>query len=1441
MKRDKMKRIAVLITLTILFSAALVDICLDQIPSTNMSVDPVKEDFISQTRMDAVEFINVTTTLGLTNAKGNHYQWADWNNDGYIDLMSRGTKLFKNNGPPNYDFTDVTGAVGLVGTSTSAIWGDYDNDGDLDLYCCRGKNSNDKLFQNQGPPNYDMQDVTAAAGNPADLDPTTAAGWGDYDRDGDLDLYVVKGEDWNAGNPIYYPDKLYKNNGDGTFTDVTVTAGVDTSSSPIYGRGVQWADFDNDGWQDAYVSNYRLGANYLWLNNRDGTFTEMAMDYGTAGIGRDPQGNIPGGYYGHTIGSAFGDYDNDCNLDLFQANLVHKDPSRGKFCDDSKFYRNDGGPLYHFTDVRDSLGIPFFDYQGTGFDPYDSQTYYKDELFSNIVFGDYDNDGWLDFYLPQVYDFPWTDCFLYRNNGNGTFSDVHDSKDIHSHNGYAGAWADHDNDGDLDLITYGKYPEHTTMITRFYENNGTGGNHWIHINLTGSGVKNNLNGIGARVTLTYGASKQIRDVTAGTGSHATQNSMLLEFGLGTHTGSVDVEVWWPSGKVQTHTTSTLDQRVNISESPDGPLITDLNSTSLVNAGKYDDFQEDEAFRVKSTASGSPATYEWDMDNDGVIDNTGTNVDMDGAFYEPGRYTPRITIWNAARTIGDRQTQIVNIVNVPPVADAYFPAKAFETETFQISANLSSDTPSDKVNLTYQWEYPNGTTTPWASGLTLDDAYVDKGDYEFILRAMDDQGEIDEFSFNVSVVNKPPSAQMKLDNFTFEEDEVIWFTGTGNDTVNDRPELLYSWDFGEGTVTTWYGDPSVNFSFSRMGQYNVTFQVRDEDWGIGNHMVEITILNKAPEITDIDDVITGEEDESILFKATASDTPSDEPFLEYKWDFGDGMASIWSSESTKSHKYTEKGDYIAFLFVRDDDGIEVKRSVGVTITNPAPNAFLPDGDGDLNVLEAQMLDLKGGGTDNPSDVAGLEFMWNFGNGVKTQWSKEADTTYTYNLSGTYEVRLFVRDDDMASSNASFKVIVQNIEPEILDHGYSPTKVSVDQEIELYMVADDTANDISKLNYSWLIDGKDYQGKEIEHVFTTGGTRIIRGMVTDDDGVSDEVTFSISVDNPAPVAFITANRTTIFEGESITFTASATDNPSDLGILVYFWDFGDGKEVLGNAVENHTFDEKDTYLVKVYIQDDERARGMAQVEITVEKAQVGTDDDDDPDGDDSKDNTVMFAAITVIILLIAVAVIVVVFMMTRKKGKKLDGTEEQEPSEEESKEKEETKPDLQNREAIRDDLQPVGLNETGKSKTSQLTEMPKASQLEDEGVRKKGKHGASEMHRSSKGESSEKKKKKGKGKTIISEPAIAIPDGDIAIGISPEEEVEQLDAPGGSGMKALPPAKEGEAPAELDEEDIELDNGAPDDSESPEDIEQEEPEGEDILGSEEGGEVPVEDDI
>jgi hypothetical protein len=499
--------------------------------------------------------------VGLSGVRGDSYAWGDYNNDGYQDLLVKGSRLFRNNGPPAWDFTEVTELAGLD-SSGYAVWGDYNNDGYLDFYSAgHPYNFIDTLWRNNGPPSWTFTNVTAEAGNPDDGYPSIAAGWGDYDRDGYIDVYVVN---WRDAADVRYPDKLWHNDGDGTFSDVTISAGIDDYTEPYAGMGVNWGDYNNDGWLDIYVSNYLLTPNFLWHNNGDGTFVNRAFETGTTGEESRRAGQY---YYGHTAGSSWADFDNDGDLDLWQTNLAHKDVARAGICADTELLRNDGAASgYSFTNVRDQTGIPTQPPGG------------NEELFFGVAWGDYDNDGDLDVWVPQIKNYiDYAYSYFFRNNGDGTFTDVSNETGVKVWDSDGGSWCDYNNDGWLDLITEGKVPyENGIYEVRLYRSNGAsevgvGERNWLRVSLEGRA--GNTAAIGARVSVTDGTGRtQLRELEGGTAGHSYQHSLEAEFGFGTYNGPVDITVRWPTGKTQAMTDVGLNKEITIIEED---TVTDM--------------------------------------------------------------------------------------------------------------------------------------------------------------------------------------------------------------------------------------------------------------------------------------------------------------------------------------------------------------------------------------------------------------------------------------------------------------------------------------------------------------------------------------------------------------------------------------------------------------------------------------------------------------------------------------------------------------------------------------------------------------------------------------------------------------------------------------------------------------------------------------------------
>lgn len=529
---------------------------------------------------DGVRFTDVTPTTGITfvhlsdpekkyivESMSGGVALLDYNNDGWldiyfvnsltVDLAAKGkatrSALYRNNGDGT--FTDVTdqAGVGHPGWGMGACAGDYDNDGWVDLYVTVfGRNV---LYRNNG--NGTFTDVTEKAGV-GDSRWSTGCAFGDYDRDGFLDLFVANYVDFSLKNlpefgkgrfceyrgvkvqcgPRDLPgagDTLFHNNRNGTFTDVSTSAGV-SDPRGYYGLGVLWFDFDDDGWLDLFVANDAT-PNYLYRNNGNGTLTEIAYPAGVA-VNED-------GHEQACMGVTVADYNHDGIFDIFVTNFSEEY---------NTLYRGDGKG--RFTDVSYSsrTAIASIPYVGWG-----------------TTFFDYDNDGWVDLLVVNGHVYPQVEGagvgteyrqrkLLYRNNRDGTFTEVAESAGpalLEKRVSRGAAFGDLDNDGDVDVVVNDL--DGPPMILR-----NDGGNRNRALLIRTIGVTSNRDGIGARVTVTAGNLVQRDEVRSG-GSYLSQNDLRLHFGVGQAETIDELEIRWPSGRVDRVTKVPTNHLIEITE------------------------------------------------------------------------------------------------------------------------------------------------------------------------------------------------------------------------------------------------------------------------------------------------------------------------------------------------------------------------------------------------------------------------------------------------------------------------------------------------------------------------------------------------------------------------------------------------------------------------------------------------------------------------------------------------------------------------------------------------------------------------------------------------------------------------------------------------------------------------------------------------------------
>jgi enediyne biosynthesis protein E4 len=514
------------------------------------------------------QFEDVSKSAGLTVAHlaqpGNRYViestsggvgFIDCDNDGRLDIVTvNGSSvdryrqggdlmvtLYRQTG--DLKFTDVTQTAGLTrkGYSMGIAVADFDNDGWQDLYVT-GYGGN-VLYHNVGGCKF--EDVTEKAGVRLG-GYSTGAAWGDYDRDGYVDLFVPRYLQVDIDKLTKYDSKLcdfrgvtmecarrghtgesdflLHNRGNRTFEDVSRKAGVDDPAHYLGMQGI-WADYDNDGWPDLYVTNDG-GPNYLYHNKHDGTFEEVALQSGAA---LSLEGLERAG-----MGVDFGDFDHAGRLDIFVTNFSEEA--------DALFW-NQGEK--GFTDIGASAGIarPSFLPVGWG-----------------TAFFDMDNDGWLDIIVANGHVYPQMDLIaggapyrepllLLRNKHDRTFEDVtaawgldNDRLPPASRRGLA--IGDVNNDGKLDVLLLNVGEPPTLLINRSRSEN-----HAVAFRLVGS--KSNRAAIGARVTLVAGEMSQIGEVRSGS-SYLSQSDLRLHFGVGSETSITSVRILWPSGKEESY-------------------------------------------------------------------------------------------------------------------------------------------------------------------------------------------------------------------------------------------------------------------------------------------------------------------------------------------------------------------------------------------------------------------------------------------------------------------------------------------------------------------------------------------------------------------------------------------------------------------------------------------------------------------------------------------------------------------------------------------------------------------------------------------------------------------------------------------------------------------------------------------------------------------------
>ncbi|MEM6684562.1 MAG: FG-GAP-like repeat-containing protein [Bacteroidota bacterium] len=452
--------------------------------------------------------INIT---GSFSAQLGGVSFYDYDNDGWDDLTfaSKGSfpvRFFKNNAGT---FVEQTFNMTITGHSKQVLWVDYDNDGDNDLFVAR-LDAGNKLYNNDG--NFNFTDVSTTAGIPSGILFTYGASFGDYDNDGDLDLFLC-----NKDDARIIPNQLYKNNGDGTFSDVSVAAGI--SSVGHLSFCSSFFDYDNDGFLDIYISNDRfLNTNILYKNNGDGTFTDVSAASGA-------------GVAANAMSTTIDDYNYDGFLDIYVTNTP----------EGNHLLKNNGDGT--FTDVATTTGTTF------------------NSIGWGANFFDADNDTDMDLYVSSMISntasglltsgfYECSTGFNYSIPASAGFS-----TDLYA--SFANAIGDINNDGYPDLVVVNQAPANHALWR------STGGtNNWLKVKL--EGTSSNKAGIGAKIKAVINGQPMYRYLLCGE-AFLGQNSATEIFGLGAASTIETLEISWPSGIQDVYTNVAANQVMTVLE------------------------------------------------------------------------------------------------------------------------------------------------------------------------------------------------------------------------------------------------------------------------------------------------------------------------------------------------------------------------------------------------------------------------------------------------------------------------------------------------------------------------------------------------------------------------------------------------------------------------------------------------------------------------------------------------------------------------------------------------------------------------------------------------------------------------------------------------------------------------------------------------------------
>ena len=654
-------------------------------------------------------------------------------------------------------------------------------------------------------------------------------------------------------------------------------------------------------------------------------------------------------------------------------------------------------------------------------------------------------------------------------------------------------------------------------------------------------------------------------------------SYFWDFGDGTNSPGVIVDHAYSDNGNYTITLTITDD--------DGATGTATGTAQVLNRSPVASFTESAetfftneiiTFNASNSydSDGLIVSYFWDF-GDGA---NSSGMVVTHSYVDDGNYTVTLTITDGDGATGTA-TSTKSVLNRAPIASFTESTEtAYTDEAFAFNASGSYDVDGSVVS--YLWDFGDGTN---ATGITVQHAYADNGNYTVTLTVTDNDGANSSVSASKTVLNRSPIASFTESTGTALTSESITFDASGSYDV-DGSVVSYLWDFGDGTNTTGV---VVNHAYSDNGNYTVTLSVVDDDGATSSTSSTKTILNRSPTAVFTESAETVYVGQIIYFNASNS-YDVDGYVISYLWDFGDGTNS---TGMIVERAYEINGTYTVTLTVTDDDdAANSASSTKIILWNEPPVPVLTESA--ETVFTGETISFNASDSYDPDGVI-VGYFWDFGDGSNVT---SVAVQHSYPIEGNYTVTLKVTDDKGATSSTSVTKTVLNRSP-IASFTESAGTVLTNETI--YFNASSSYDpDGSIVSYFWDFgDGNNATGVTVSHAYVDKGSYTVTLTVSDNDGETSSISSTKTVLNRSPTASFVYSPSSPIAGETVTFDASSSYDP-DGYISNYTWNFGDGNmTTVANPTITHIYAAEGKYTVTLTVEDNDAANDSAEATVDI----------------------------------------------------------------------------------------------------------------------------------------------------------------------------------------------------------------------------------------------------